>query len=109
VSSRGEAGGTPVPYYAFLLCGVMFIIGAFLLGSSSLVANSVVIAVGGCVIVEGVILIADWRGGAREFTTRLRKGATTYNFVSPIMVRLILGGTYAALGAILIWGGVRYL
>lgn len=101
---------TSLPYYGFLPAGALVVVAILLLGSSRVALNLVILAIGGGVVAEGVALLVNWRGGADEFARRLQADTgSVLSFFSPPLVRGILGTGMIVLGAVTLWGGVRYL
>jgi hypothetical protein len=101
---------TPVAYYGFLPAGALVVVAVVLFGSSRVVLNVVILIIGGVVVAEGTALLLNWRGGANEFARRLQTNSgSLLSLFSPALVRGVLGAGMIVLGAITVWGGVRYL
>jgi hypothetical protein len=109
MGSRQFERRSSLPYFGFLPVGFALVVAVLFFGSRSVAANTLVATLGLFVMAEGILLVTDWRGCAREFSARLKEtpGSVLTHF-DPWFIRGVLGIGFGVMGVIVLADAIRY-
>jgi hypothetical protein len=106
----GAQERTTLLYVGYPVTGVLVVVSILFFGSDYRVINAGIVVVAIPVLLEGIALLANWRGGAEEFTARLHASrGSVFRTLPGWLIRVGLGAGMAALGIVLLYDGIRYM
>jgi hypothetical protein len=106
----GSHERTTLLYYGYPVAGVLVVVSILFFGSHHRAINAGIVLVAIPVLLEGVALLVNWRGGADEFTARLHAfPRSLFRTLPGRLIRFGLGIGMAALGVVLMYDGIQYM